>query len=178
MTSGIRRLVFFILLLGVAFAAYQYMVKPANKQLADQKARVRTKHAKLDEFEKATAAVEDLSKQLEELEEAIQFFESRLPPKSEIDKVLHDVTLIVQQQGLRSKRVLRLKEKDNSGYIEQPLKMELVGNFNSFYSFMLEIEKLPRIVKIRELKLDKQNEEEGLVAADFVMSIFFQNEAG
>ena len=178
MTSGLRKAVFFVLLLGVAFAAYQYMIKPANRHLAEQKARLQTKLAKLAEFEKATEAAEDVSYQLEQLREAVEFFESKLPPKSEVDKVLHDVTVIVQKQGLRSKRVLRLKEKDNSGYIEQPLKMELEGNFNSFYSFLLELEKLPRIMKIRELELEKQAKSEGQIAVHFIVSIFFQNETG
>ena len=175
MPSNLRKIVFFVLMLGITYIAYQYMIKPANKNLSERKARVRAKTAKLAEFEKATAAAKDLGKQLGQLQEAIKFFESKLPPKSEIDKVLHDVTLIVQDQGLRSKRVLRLKEKDNSGYMEQPLKMELTGDFDSFYSFLLELEKLPRIMKIRELKLKKQSNDEGKIAANFVVSIFFQN---
>jgi len=175
MTMYLRKIVFFVLLLGVAYIAYQYMIKPANRNLAEKKNQIEKKLAKLAEFEKATAAAESLSKQLEQLQEAIEFFESKLPPKSEIDKVLHDVTLIVQKQNLRSKRILRLREKDNSGYIEQPLKMELEGNFNSFYSFLLELEKLPRIMKIRELDLEKQTDDEGQISADFIVSIFFQN---
>jgi len=175
MTSGLRKVVFFILLLGVALLAYQYMIKPANRHLAEHKVRVRTKLAKLAEFEAATVAAEDLSKQLEQLQEAIGFFESKLPPTSEIDKVLRDVTVIAQKQGLKSKTFQTLKKKDNSGYIEQPLKMELVGNFNSFYSFLLELEKLPRIMKIRKLELKKQTKHEGQIAANFILSIFFQN---
>lgn len=178
MTSGLRKIVFFVLLLSVTYVAYLYMIKPANRHLAEKKARVQAKSAKLAEFEKATAAAEDLSQQLEQLQDAIGFFESKLPPTSEIDNVLRDVTLIAQKQGLKSKTFQTLKKKNNSGYIEQPLKMELVGNFNSFYSFLLELEKLPRIMKIRELKLEKQMENEGQVAADFVVSIFFQNETG
>ena len=178
MTSGLRKVVFFILLLGVAYVAYQYMIKPANRHLAEKKAKVQMKLAKLADFEKATAAAENLSKQLEQLQEAIEFFESKLPPTSEIDKVLQDVTVIGEKQGLRSKTIRTLKKKNNSGYIEQPLKMELVGDFNSFYSFLLELEKLPRIMKIRELELDKQKSHEGQIEADFVVSIFFQNKTG
>ena len=57
--------------------------------------------------------------------------------------------------------------------------MKLVGNFNSFYSFLLEIEKLPRIMKLRELKLDRslKDGEAGEVGAEFIVSIFFQNKA-
>lgn len=175
MPGGLRKFVLFVLMIGVAYVAYQYMIKPANKQFAEAKVRVQAKLDKLNEFEKATAEAENLAKQLEQLQEAVKFFESKLPPTSEIDKVLQDITVIAQKQGLRSKRVLTQARKDNSGYVEQPLKMELVGNFNSFYSFLLEIEKLPRIMKFRELELKKQANSEGQIEANFVMSIFFQN---
>ena len=175
MTSGFRKAVFFVLLLGVTVVGYQYMIKPANKHLAEAKGRVQAKLDKLAEFEKTTAAAESLTRQLEELQEAIKFFESKLPPTSEIHKVLEQVTVIAQEQGLKPKTIRTLKKEDNSGYIEQPLEMQLEGNFNSFYSFLLELEKLPRIMKIRELQLHKQERNEGQILADFIVSIFFQN---
>ena len=178
MTSGLRKVVFSVLLFGVAIVGYRYMIKPANKHLADTKGRLETKLVQLGKFGKAATAAEDLTKQLEQLEEAIKFFENKLPPKSQIHKVLEQVTVIAQKQGLKPKTIRTLKKKDNSGYIEQPLKMELEGNFSSFYSFLLELEKLPRIMKIRELKLDKQKSTEGQIAADFIISIFFQNKIG
>ena len=178
MTGNFRKVVFFILLLGVAVVGYQYMIKPANANLAEAKSRVDTKVAQLAKFQQATAAAEDLTKQLEQLKEAIGFFESRLPHKSQIHEVLEQVTVIAQKEGLEPKTIRTLTEKDNSGYIEQPLKMELVGNFSSFYSFLLELENLPRIMKIRELKLEKQKTDEGQIAANFIVSIFFQNKIG
>jgi len=178
MTGGLRKAVFFALVVGITIVGYQYLIKPANKHLAEAKARVDAKMGKLPDFEKATAAVDDLSKQLEQLQEAIAFFESRLPPKSQIHKVLEQVTVIAQKEGLKPKTIRTLAEKNNSGYIEQPLRMELEGNFKAFYSFLLELEKLPRIMKIRELEVNKQANNEGQIAANFVVSIFFQNEAG
>jgi len=175
MSSRARKFVFMVLLLAVSFLAYQYMIKPANKHLADQKKRVESKLDKLRQFEKATAQAQSLNTQLKELEEAINFFESKLPPKSEIYKVLEQVTIIAQRQGLTPKTIKTLQKKNNSGYIEQPLQMELHGNFNSFYSFLLELEKLPRIMKIRQLELKKQKNTDGTVATNFVVSIFFEN---
>ncbi|MBN1506099.1 MAG: type 4a pilus biogenesis protein PilO [Sedimentisphaerales bacterium] len=177
MTSGLRKAVFFILLVGVAAAGYQYMIKPANQHLAEAKQRVDGKRAKLAEFEEATAKADDLNKQLAQLEEAIRFFESKLPPTSEVHKVLEQVTVVAQKQGLKPKTIRTLVPKDNSGYVEQPLEMKWVGDFNSFYSFLLEIEKLPRIMKLRQLNLQKQNDNEGQVGADFILSVFFQNKA-
>ncbi|RKY23951.1 MAG: hypothetical protein DRP62_04875 [Planctomycetota bacterium] len=175
MTSGLRKTVFFVLLLGLTYLAWRYMIKPANSSCAEQRTRLEKKSAKLAEFEKATAAAEGLNKQLEQLQDAIDFFESKLPSTSEVHKVLEQVTVIAQKQGLTPKTIRALKKKDNSGYIEQPLRMELVGNFKSFYSFLLELERLPRIMKIRELELNKQKKQQGRIVADFVVSIFFQS---
>lgn len=177
MTSGLRQAVFFVLLIGVAAVGYRYMVKPANQRLAAAKQRVEGKRAKLAEFEQATAKTDDLNKQLEQLQEAVRFFESKLPPTSEVHKILEQVTVIAQKQGLKPKTIRTLQQKNNSGYVEQPLNMKLVGNFTSFYSFLLEMEKLPRIMKLRELKLEKANDAEGQVGAEFIVSIFFQNNA-
>ncbi len=175
MTSGSRKTIFFVLLVGLAYVAYAYMIKPANQHLSEKKANVQQKRAKLQELEKATAAADDLNNQLEQLEEAIEFFESKLPPTSEIDTVLKDVTVIAQKHGLASKKIRTGKRQNNSGYVEQPLEMKLDGDFNSYYSFLLELEKLDRITKIRKLSLKKKSRHEGQTSAIFVMSIFFQD---
>jgi type IV pilus assembly protein PilO len=179
MNSGFRKAVFFILLTGTIIIGYQYMIKPANKYVAEKKKDRDEKKARLHELQQAKAAAKNsLSSKLAQVEEAIKFFDSRLPPSSEIDRVLHDVTVIAQQRGLKPKTIRTLDIKDNDGYVEQPLKMELEGNFNSFYSFLLELEKLPRITKIRQLQLDKQKGSEGQITADFIVSIFFQGNTG
>jgi type IV pilus assembly protein PilO len=177
MSSGFRKAIFLILLLGVMAAGYQFLIKKANDGLAQARKQLDEKRAKLAEYERATAQAEDYNKQGKQVEEAIRFFESKLPPTSEIDKVLGQVTVIAQKQGLVSKEIRNLGTKDNSGYVEQSLQMKLVGNFNSFYSFLLEMEKLPRITKLRELKIQKEKDGEGRIAAEFVVSIFFQNKA-
>ncbi len=178
MSSSFRQTIFFILIIGLTVGGYQFMIRPANAQLAQSKAQVQAKLSKLTEYERAAAAAEDLARQLEQLEEAIEFFESKLPPTSEVHKVLEQVTVIAQKQGLKPKTIRTLPKKDNNGYVDQPMMMELEGNFKSFYSFLLELEKLPRITKIRELTLDKKANDAGRISANFIVSIFFQGQAG
>ncbi len=176
MSSSLRKIIFFVLLVGLAVVGYHFMIKPANADLEASKQRVEAKLAKLAEFEKATNAAKDLDKQLTQLRDAIDFFESKLPPTSEIHKVLEQVTVIAQKQGLKPKTIRTMARKNNNGYIEQPLRMQLQGNFNAFYSFLLEMEKLPRIMKIRQLELKKTTDAEGEVVADCILSIFFQSQ--
>ena len=178
MSGVLRKIIFFLLLCGLVFAGYHFMIVPANKALVLSKQRVEANLGKLNEFEQATTAAKDISKQLAQLQDAIAFFESKLPTTNEIYRVLKQVTVIAQKQGLKPKSIKTLTRKHNSGYVEQPLSMKLEGDFEAFYSFLLELEKLPRIMKVRKLSLDKQKSDEGLIRADCIVSIFFQNAAG
>jgi type IV pilus assembly protein PilO len=174
MASNMRKVIFFVLLMAVAYMAYAFMIRPTNKYLEGEKAAVQSKMAKLSELEKTTAEVRDLEKQMAKVEQAVEFFNNKLPPHSQIHKVLEQVTLIAQKQGLKTKTIRTLKQSECMGYIEQPLKMELYGNFDSYYSFLLDLEQMPRITKIRELTLTKDTKNEGMTTAEFVVSIFFQ----
>ncbi len=175
MTSGIRHIIFFALIIAMAYISWAYMIKPANAALAQERTMAEQKQAKLQELDRAKSTASDLHAQLERVEEAIQVFESKLPPKSEIHTVLENVTLIAQKNGLTPKTISTLKPSNKNGYIEQPLKMELHGDFNSYYAFMLELERMDRITKIRELTLKKKSQFEGQTEATFVMSIFFMD---
>ncbi len=175
MTSGTRHLFFFVLIIGLAYSAYAYMIKPANAHLEQERTAMEQKRSKLDELDRVSATADDLSEQLLKVEEAIAVFESKLPPSSEIHTVLENVTLIAEQNGLSPKTIRTMDTLKNHGYIEQPIRMELDGDFNAYYAFLLELEKLDRITNIRELRLTKKSQIEGQTASAFVMSIFFQD---
>jgi type IV pilus assembly protein PilO len=151
------------------------MIRPANTSLTMQKEKVSQNMTKLRQLETAPDAIDDLQKQLAELEDGIMLLESKLPPKSEIHSVLKNITVIALQEGLTPKTIRTLKPKYNNGYIEQPLKLELAGNFKSYYSFLLALEKLDRITNIPELTIKKDLGFDGHMQATFVVNIFFQN---
>ena len=174
MWQSLRKLVFLMLVVGLAWVGYRFVIQPAQQSLHESKERLKLNRMKLAEFEKATDAALDLSKQMEQLHDAITFFEQKLPPTSEIHNVLEQITLIAQAQGLNPKSIRTLGQKYNSGYIEQPLEMKLEGDFTAFYSFLLEIEKMPRIMKVRKLDVNKTRQREGQISSDCIMSIFFQ----
>jgi Tfp pilus assembly protein PilO len=164
-----------MLVVGLALVGYQFVIRPAQESLRESQERLEMNRMKLSEFEKATNVALDLTTQLQQLQNAVEFFEQKLPPTSEIHKVLEQITLIAQKQGLNPKSIRTLGKKQNSGYVEQPLEMKFEGNFKAFYSFLLEVEKMQRIMKVRKLEVNKTNQLEGQISTDCIMSIFFQN---
>ncbi len=174
MSSGFRNVIFFIILLAAAFVGYKYMIEPANKSLSAQKVRVSQKQDKLSKLNKIRSKIKDLDGQVKELQSALDFFESKLPPSSEIYKVLRQVTLIAKEHGLTAKTIKALKTKEKNGYVEQPLEMELEGDFLAYYEFLTDLEKMDRITRISKFEIKKMDTNDGDASATFVMSIFFQ----
>jgi len=175
MWQSMRNFVFLMLVVGLAVVGHQFVIGPAQQSLNESKERLKLNRTKIAEFERTTNAALDLTKQMEQLREAVSFFEQKLPPTSEIYKVLEQITLIAHKQGLNPKSIRTLGQKLNSGYVEQPLEMKLEGDFTAFYSFLLEIEKMPRIMKVRKLDVNKTTQLDGQITTDCIVSIFFQN---
>lgn len=173
MYSSFRKFVLFITLVVLAWFAYIYMLKPASAEITRQQIQINTKLAKLNELEKLSGAADDAGRQLSKLAEAVRFFQDKLPPESEIHKVLESITLIAQKQGLNCGKISAMKSKNCNGYIEQPLNMELSGSFRSFYNFLIEAEKLQRIIRVRELELKKDTVKPEQLNADMIISVFF-----
>jgi type IV pilus assembly protein PilO len=173
MKSNLRKIVLFAMMLGLSWFAYIYMLKPANASIKQQRLQMNAKLTKLNELERLSSQAGDIGEQLSKLSEAVKFFQNKLPLESEIHKVLESITLIAQKQGLAAGTITALKTKDCNGYIEQPLKMELAGDFYAFYSFFVEAEKLPRIIRFRELELKKNDKNPNELKANLVISVFF-----
>jgi Tfp pilus assembly protein PilO len=113
-----------------------------------------------------------------ELKQAILFFESKLPQEKEIDKILKEVWQLAEQNALQAKTIKTLKTERAANYSEQPIEMVLAGDFNGFYSFLLQLEKLPRITRITNMNLSKITEKEGTMQARLTLSIFFEPDTG
>ncbi len=62
---------------------------------------------------------------------------------------------------------------------EQPVLIQLEGDFEGLYSFMLDMESQSRIMRIRQMTLKKpEKSHPGRVSATIEFSIFFERKKG
>jgi len=175
MKFGIRELLFLVLLSAIPAGSYFWVFQPAQINLQNKQCEIDKKTEKLASLNKAVAGIEDLNAEVEKLVEAVEFFESKLPARHEIHKILEQVTKIADKRGLETKLFKALKQKPFATYSEQPIKMEVHGDFDAFYQFLLDLEKLARITRIKNIQLIKDKKNEGQMDAHFTLSIFFDN---
>lgn len=175
MKFGVRELLFVMLLIAIPMGAYWWIFKPANNRMEKQRCEVEAKAQKLANLQKALVGIKDMNEEVTKLQEAVGFFQAKLPKHHEIHRVLGQVTKIVEKHRLDTKIFKTLKPIHGPAYSEQPIEMEISGNFNAYYQFVLDLERLPRLTKVREVKLEKDKEHEGMMIASMAMSIYFDS---
>src|SRR3954447_21249617 len=176
MRFGIRELVFVTLMVGLLATTWIFVFKKASMRRQQKLADIAQMDRALANLHTATAGIDDLSRKINELQKAIDFFASKLPAAKEMDKVLTEVSQMADVNALQSKTVKSLKTERGSAYSEQSIQMNLAGDFNGFYSFLLQLEKLPRITRITNMNLQK-SDRDGEMQATMQLSIFFEPDA-
>lgn len=182
MKFGIREIMFMLLLVAIPLGAWWFVFKPRNALIAEANQQIEVKQAKLQAMNKASAKLSDVKADIAEYNKAIDFFQSKLPPEKEMDKVLQEVWKLAEANNLTAKSIRTLKRgstvtlTDPEGpYSEQPITMDLEGNFKGLYSFLLSLETKARITRIHQLKIAKlPAADEGTMKAQLTMSIFFE----
>ena len=178
MKLGLREFLFVALILGLLGCAWHFGFRRMAEKQAAKQAQVRQKEAVLENLRAATAAAGNVAKKTEELKQAVAFFEGKLPPEKEIDKVLREVWQTAEANRLRTEAFKTLRPGREANYSEQPIHMKLTGDFDGFYQFLLQLEKLPRITRVTKMDLSKIDARDGEMQADVTMSIFFEPDGG
>jgi len=175
MRFGIREIVFMLVLLAMPVAAYMFVFEPRNAQITDARAEIEAKQHKLQQLEAATKTIDDLGTEIDRLAEAVSVFEQRLPVQQEVEVILKEVWELAARNSLTPRSVRTDKPVAMARYSELPIRMEIVGDFEGFYEFMLQLEKLPRITRMPQIRLKRLvNNDHGQMQANVVLSIFFE----
>jgi len=182
MKLGLREILFVVLLMCIPLGAWAMVFRPRNARNEEMLRQIESKQEKLRELNQATGTIGDLKSEIAALEEAIEFFQSKLPSEKEMDKVLQEVWQTAEQNHLVTKSIRTLDSDRKSAFTfgggprEQPIAMQLDGDFMGFYAFLQALESRSRIMRISEMELQKpQREREGHMQAKFQMSIFFES---
>jgi type IV pilus assembly protein PilO len=173
MKLGIREILFFVVMLGVLGSAYFFVFSKANVRRQALEADTLAKQRDLDTLHTATSGITDRARKIQELESAIKFFDSKLPPQRDVDTILQQVSQMSQADGLATKTVKPSRSETTANYSEEPIELILTGTFEGFYQFLIDLEKLPRLTRVTQMKLTKINDVEGQMTAHLTLSIYF-----
>jgi type IV pilus assembly protein PilO len=174
MKFGLREILMVKVMIGLLAGTWFLILAPNAERRVSMIKDKADKQTALVNLRSSTAGIDDLGHKIDELQRAIAFFESKLPQEKEVDKILKEVWQMAEQNALTTRTVKTQKSERGPNYSEQPITMALSGDFNGFYSFLLALEKLPRITRVTQMKLEKIQERDGSMTAQLTLSIFFE----
>lgn len=177
MNLGVRTACVLLVVVGLPLSSYYLVFRPTNQKLALDRAECEQKEkylAKLEEIGKRDA---DLARANQEISRSVTMIEQRLPSGKEIDALVRKVSDIAVTSGLQPPAIKSSKPVPSGIYMEQPLEMEVSGSFVGFFTFLAQVEKLPRITRVHDLKITGQTKDDTELKAEFTLSIYFQDDA-
>jgi len=158
----------------LAAAVAVLVIVPMHSRMGEDLASIDERGAQLVKLEKVARRISDLQQGIQRLESALAFFENRLPKEREIDVILREVWQIAESKSLVTRSIRTTTPEALARYNCQPITLTLDGPFEGFYEFLLGLEQMPRLTKIRQMRLAKSATNEGQVQVTLVMDIFFE----
>ncbi len=181
MRLSLRTLLILLIVVGLPVTSYLWLFRPANRDIESHREDLKHRESLLVRLAEETAKNEDLAKANDHLKDQVKIIEARLPSGKEIDGLVRQVSDIAIQAGLNPPAIKSLKPVPAALYMEQPMAIEVTGSFVGFFTFLAQVEKLPRITRIHDLKLTGQgggvsDKESPELKAEFTLSIYFQED--
>lgn len=149
----------FVLCLGLGFWFDIRNLQAALDRWAAEESTLRT------EFEQKAvmaANLDEYKAQTVEMEEAFSELLRQLPSQTEVPDLVDDVTETGLGSNLAFARIELGSELAQEFYIEQPIQVEVVGNYHDFGTFVSGVASLPRIVTLHDFQIESINERNAL----------------
>ena len=179
---GLRDLAFVAVLMAVPIASYFFVFAPRNDEIAKARAEISAKNVRLENLRRLTSRIGDLGREIVEREEELERLNQKLPDREGVDRILEQVTQLAQKSNLAVRSVKGEKVVPAGMAMELPLKTTIEGNFDGYYQFLLDVEALPRITRVHQMKITKlgmgpRDDANAMVGgsmrAEFTLSIYF-----
>lgn len=153
--------VVFAFLLALLVSVVSYFLLVDSK--IDELAAAQNKELQLRQVYRtkyASAVNLDLYKQqMVEMEQTFSFLLKQLPTTHETPGLLDDITYVGTTSGLTFIRINWEPEIEKEFYTELPIKIEVIGDYHQFGSFVSEVAKLPRIVSLHDFSIQTEKDE-------------------
>jgi type IV pilus assembly protein PilO len=174
MRLQLRELLLFSLMIALLGASWWFGFKRVDDRKEQYRAEAIQKEQELADLEMATSGIADLDRRIDDLAEANAFFDQKLPKEKDLQETLRRVWHAAEKNGLDIRNFEPGKTTRGSHYSEQPIKLDLVGDFEGFYAYTLEIEQMDRLTRTTSLDISKIDGRDGKTEAEMTISVFFE----
>ena len=182
MTMGRRELILAMLLAIVPIAAWFFVFQPRNADIKIVRAEMDAMQNTLTRLHELGREVGDIERAIDDAEDNLDQFRKNIPDADDVDELLGAVDTIAVRHNLDVASVRTLVQINTPEYSELPITLRLEGEFVGVYGFLSDLERLPRVTRVREfeIKRDRVRAAHGesnidVVQLDLTLVIYFNH---
>lgn len=142
-----------LVIAGVGAAGYYFDTKDLIKELEDAQRQEITLKQEFEKKQKVVANYNQYKKQLEELEALFESMLKQLPTKTDMPKLLDDISDTGKTNGLAFELFKPQGDQPQEFYIAKPISIRARATYHQFADFVSSIAALPRIVTLEQAVL-------------------------
>ena len=144
--SSVRYLILGFLLAIILAIGYFLLIKDKVQQLEMVQNLENSLRAEFEQKQAKAANLEAYEAQLAEMQELLETMFRQLPSKTEMDKLLVDVSQTALGSGIDVQLFQPNAEAFHDFYAERPISVRMLGDYHQFGEFVSGVASLPRVV--------------------------------
>jgi len=145
-STSVRYFLLSLLLLLLLVAGYFLIIKDKWTQLERVRDQEFALRSDFEEKQQKAANLEAYEKQLAEMQDLLETMFRQLPSKTEMDKLLVDISQTALAAGIDVQLFEPQPEQFKDFYAERPISVRMLGNYHEFGEFVSGVAGLPRVV--------------------------------
>ncbi len=145
--SGVKLVFCTLIFLVIMAAGWYFAISPQQDELEQKQTKEEGLKREFSEKQAKVVNLEALKVQLEEMSDMLRQLLLQLPNKTEMPKLLVDISQAALSVGLETQLFQPGAETVKEGfYAEKPIQIRMQGTYHQFGSFISAVAALPRVV--------------------------------
>ena len=145
-SRSVRYVILAFLLIIILVIGYFLLIKTKTEQLEMVQGLELRLRAEFEQKQGKAANLEAYEAQLAEMEELLETMFRQLPSRTEMDKLLVDVSQTALGAGIDVQLFQPNAEAYHDFYAERPISVRMLGDYHQFGEFVSGVASLPRVV--------------------------------
>ena len=158
--ASVRYVILGFLLVIILGIGYFLLIKDKTEQLKMVQGLENNLQAEFEQKQSKAANLEAYEEQLAEMQELLETMFRQLPSRTEMDKLLVDVSQTALGSGIDVQLFQPNAEAYHDFYAERPISVRMLGDYHQFGEFVSGVASLPRVVilTMHDIALRRANE--------------------
>ena len=144
--ATVRYVILGFLLVIIFAIGYYLLIKAKTEQLEIVQKKELVLRIEFEDKQEKAANLEAYEVQLAEMQELLETMFRQLPSKTEMDKLLVDVSQTALGAGIDVQLFQPNAETHHDFYAERPISVRMLGDYHQFGEFVSGVASLPRVV--------------------------------